>query len=66
MLIGRRLLDKNRPHREHNLIEWALPYLASKCKVLRVMDALIEGQYSPSGTLKAATVSCTIKLICLT
>ncbi|GFQ06833.1 protein kinase apk1b chloroplastic, partial [Phtheirospermum japonicum] len=57
MLTGRRVLDKNRPHGEQNLIEWARPYLASKRKVLRVMDARIEGQYSPAGALKAATVA---------
>ncbi|KAL3652121.1 Interface between microtubules and kinetochore protein [Castilleja foliolosa] len=57
MLTGRRVLDKNRPHGEQNLIEWARPYLAGKRKVLRVMDARIEGQYSPIGALKAATVA---------
>ncbi|KAK6145354.1 hypothetical protein DH2020_022174 [Rehmannia glutinosa] len=57
MLTGRRVLDKNRPHGEQNLIEWARPYLASKRRVLRVMDARIEGQYSPSGALKAATIA---------
>ncbi|KAL0376988.1 UNVERIFIED_CONTAM: putative serine/threonine-protein kinase PBL11 [Sesamum calycinum] len=50
--IGRRVLDKNRPHGEQNLIEWARPYLASKRRVLRVMDPRLEGQYSPSGALR--------------
>ncbi|GFQ06954.1 protein kinase apk1a chloroplastic [Phtheirospermum japonicum] len=66
MMTGRRLLDKNLLHREQNLIEWVRPYLASKREVLRVMDARIEGQYSPAGALKVSTVSCTVKLICLT
>lgn len=57
MLTGRRVLDKNRPHGEQNLIEWARPYLASKRRVLRVMDARIEGQYTPSGALRAATLA---------
>ncbi|KAL2230291.1 probable serine/threonine-protein kinase PBL11 [Sesamum indicum] len=57
MLTGRRVLDKNRPHGEQNLIEWARPYLASKRRVLRVMDARLEGQYSPSGALRAATLA---------
>ncbi|KAI3470738.1 hypothetical protein Pfo_027401 [Paulownia fortunei] len=57
MLTGRRVLDKNRPHGEQNLVEWARPYLASKRRVLRVMDARIEGQYSPSGALRAATLA---------
>ncbi|KAL3838416.1 hypothetical protein ACJIZ3_023007 [Penstemon smallii] len=57
MLTGRRVLDKNRPHGEQNLIEWARPYLASKRRVLRVMDARIEGQYTPSNALRAATLA---------
>ncbi|KAL0349240.1 UNVERIFIED_CONTAM: Receptor-like cytoplasmic kinase [Sesamum angustifolium] len=57
MLTGRRVLDKNRPHGEQNLIEWARPYLASKRRVLRVMDPRLEGQYSPSGALRAATLA---------
>ncbi|KAK4480275.1 hypothetical protein RD792_013342 [Penstemon davidsonii] len=57
MLTGRRVLDKNRPRGEQNLIEWARPYLASKRRVLRVMDARIEGQYTPSSALRAATLA---------
>ncbi|KAK4406172.1 Receptor-like cytoplasmic kinase [Sesamum angolense] len=57
MLTGRRVLDKNRLHGEQNLIEWARPYLASKRRVLRVMDPRLEGQYSPSGALRAATLA---------
>lgn len=57
MLTGRRVLDKNRPHGEHNLIEWAKPYLASKRRVLQVMDTRILGQYTPSVALKATTLA---------
>ncbi|XP_057789037.1 receptor-like cytoplasmic kinase 176 [Salvia miltiorrhiza] len=57
ILTGRRVLDKNRPHGEQNLIEWARPYLASKRRVLRVMDARIEGQYTPGAALRAATLA---------
>ncbi|PIM97991.1 Serine/threonine protein kinase [Handroanthus impetiginosus] len=57
MITGRRVLDKNRPHGEQNLIEWARPYLASKRRVLRVMDARIEGQYTPGGALRATTLA---------
>ncbi|KAE8727686.1 Serine/threonine-protein kinase BIK1 [Hibiscus syriacus] len=34
MLSGRRAVDKNRPSREHNLVDWAKPYLANKRKML--------------------------------
>ncbi|KAL2558218.1 Protein kinase APK1B [Forsythia ovata] len=57
MITGRRVIDKNRPHGEQNLIEWARPYLASKRRIFRVIDARIEGQYSPNGALKAATLA---------
>ncbi|KAI8006051.1 putative serine/threonine-protein kinase PBL9 [Camellia lanceoleosa] len=57
MLTGKRSVDKNRPTGEHNLVEWAKPYLTSKRRILRVMDSRIEGQYSLSGALRAATLA---------
>ncbi|CAN4090085.1 unnamed protein product [Withania somnifera] len=57
MLTGRRVVDKNRPHGEHNLIEWAKPFLTSKRKILRIMDHRIEGQYSVEEALKAALLA---------
>ncbi|KAL7146966.1 hypothetical protein ABFS83_06G077100 [Erythranthe nasuta] len=57
MLTGRRVLDKNLPQGEQKLLEWAGPFLGSKRKVLRVMDARIQGQYSPRAALKAATLA---------
>jgi len=45
MLSGRRAVDKNRPNGEHNLVEWAKPYLANKRKIFRVVDNRLEGQY---------------------
>ncbi|KAI6668982.1 hypothetical protein NL676_003867 [Syzygium grande] len=57
MLSGRRVVDKNRPSGEQNLIEWAKPYLSSKRKIIHVMDTRIRSQYSLGGALKAATVA---------
>ena len=54
MLTGKRALDKNRPSREQNLVDWAKPYLTSKRKIFQVMDARIEGQYTLDAALKAA------------
>ncbi|CAL9130813.1 unnamed protein product [Musa textilis] len=48
MLSGRRAVDKNRPHGEHNLVEWARPYLTHKRKIFRIIDNRLEGQYSPT------------------
>ncbi|KAK8679105.1 hypothetical protein V6N13_144573 [Hibiscus sabdariffa] len=57
MLSGRRAVDKNRPSGEHNLVEWARPYLANKRKIYRVLDNRLEGQYSMEAALKAATLA---------
>ncbi|GKV08108.1 hypothetical protein SLEP1_g19788 [Rubroshorea leprosula] len=61
MLSGRRAVDKNRPSGEHNLVEWARPYLANKRKIFRVIDNRLEGQY----TMEVAFKTSTIALRCL-
>ncbi|XP_062084964.1 probable serine/threonine-protein kinase PBL9 isoform X1 [Humulus lupulus] len=57
MLSGRRAVDKNRPSGEHNLVEWAKPYLANKRKIFRILDNRLEGQYSMEVAHKAATLA---------
>ncbi|KAI4385549.1 hypothetical protein MLD38_003562 [Melastoma candidum] len=57
MLSGRRVVDKNRPPGEHNLVEWAKPYLASKKKVFRAMDSRLEGQYTMEESHKVASLA---------
>ncbi|GMP49365.1 hypothetical protein CsSME_00016371 [Camellia sinensis var. sinensis] len=57
MLSGRRAVDKNRPSGEHNLVEWAKPYLASKRKIYRILDNRLEGQYSLDIAYKAANLA---------
>lgn len=57
MLSGRRAVDKNRPTGEHNLVEWAKPYLANKRKIFRVLDNRLEGQYTMEGAFKTATLA---------
>ncbi|XP_058729925.1 probable serine/threonine-protein kinase PBL10 [Vicia villosa] len=57
ILSGRRVVDKNRPQRQQNLVEWAKPYLPSKRKILRVMDNRLEGQYELDDAYKVATLS---------
>ncbi|RAL36982.1 hypothetical protein DM860_003904 [Cuscuta australis] len=57
ILTGRRAMEKNRPNGEHNLIEWAKPYLGNKRKILRVMDPRIAGQYSLTVALRAALLA---------
>lgn len=57
LLSGRRAVDKNRPTSEHNLVEWARPYLTNKRKIFRVLDSRLEGQYSLEGAQKAASLA---------
>eukprot|EP00257_Ricinus_communis_P022499 XP_015582241.1 probable serine/threonine-protein kinase PBL9 [Ricinus communis] len=57
MLSGRRAIDKNRPSGEHNLVEWAKPYLANKRKIFRILDNRLEGQYPMEVAYKAATLT---------
>eukprot|EP00268_Persea_americana_P018621 TRINITY_DN1937_c0_g1_i3.p1 TRINITY_DN1937_c0_g1~~TRINITY_DN1937_c0_g1_i3.p1 ORF type:complete len:413 (+),score=78.85 TRINITY_DN1937_c0_g1_i3:303-1541(+) len=57
MLSGRRAVDKNRPTGEHNLVEWAKPYMSNKRKIFRVLDTRMEGQYSLVGALKVANLA---------
>ncbi|XP_038901650.1 probable serine/threonine-protein kinase PBL9 [Benincasa hispida] len=57
MLSGRRALDKNRPFKEHNLIEWARPYLANRRKIARIIDNRLEGQYSLDAAYKLSSLT---------
>lgn len=57
MLSGRRALDKNRPNGEHNLVEWARPYMRSKRRIFRILDPRLGGQYSLARAQKAAALA---------
>lgn len=57
LLTGRRSVDKNRPNREHNLVEWARPLLNDARKLGRIIDPKLEGQYSEIGARKAAALA---------
>lgn len=57
LITGRRSVDKNRPSREQNLVEWARPLLKDPHKLERIMDPRLEGQYSTEGTRKAALLA---------
>jgi hypothetical protein len=55
-MSGKRVLDKNRPTKEHNLVEWAKPLLVSKHKISRAIDACLEGQYSSEEAMKVGHI----------
>lgn len=57
LLTGRRSMDKTRPNREQNLVDWARPFLNSARKLSRIMDPRLEGQYSSKAAQKAAELA---------
>ncbi|KAJ7964522.1 Protein kinase [Quillaja saponaria] len=57
IMSARRALDQNMPSGEHNLVEWAKPYLTSKRRIFQVMDARIEGQYPVNEAMKVANLA---------
>ncbi|KAG0497474.1 hypothetical protein HPP92_001919 [Vanilla planifolia] len=57
LLTGRRSVDKTRPSREQNLVEWARPCLNDVRKLGRIMDPGLEGVYSTKAAQKAAAVA---------
>ncbi|XP_062210081.1 serine/threonine-protein kinase RIPK-like isoform X1 [Phragmites australis] len=57
LLTGRKSVDKTRPPREQNLVEWARPYLTDARRLDRVMDPNLAGQYSSRAAREAAAVA---------
>ncbi|GAV59729.1 Pkinase_Tyr domain-containing protein [Cephalotus follicularis] len=57
MLLGRSAMDKSRPSREHNLVEWARPLLNHNKKLLRIFDPRLDGQYSVKTAMKVANLA---------
>ncbi|KAL6224266.1 hypothetical protein ACLB2K_003121 [Fragaria x ananassa] len=57
LLTGRRSVEKSRPHREQNLVEWARPMMNEPRKLSRIMDPRLEGQYSEMGARKTAALA---------
>ncbi|KAG9156284.1 hypothetical protein Leryth_009163 [Lithospermum erythrorhizon] len=57
LITGRKSVDKNRPHREKSLTDWARPQLKDLWKLWRIMDPRLEGTYSETGAQKAAALA---------
>ncbi|XP_071710585.1 serine/threonine-protein kinase PBL34-like [Rutidosis leptorrhynchoides] len=57
MITGRRSMDKTRPNGEHNLVEWARPYLGERKRFYRLIDPRLEGRFSIRGAQKAAQLA---------
>ncbi|XAR51757.1 Non-specific serine/threonine protein kinase [Bertholletia excelsa] len=57
MLSGRRSMDKKRPNGEHNLVEWARPWLGERRRFYRLIDPRLEGRFSIKGAQKAVQLA---------
>ncbi|GJM84473.1 hypothetical protein PR202_ga00147 [Eleusine coracana subsp. coracana] len=57
VLTGRKAIDKNRPPREQNLVDWARPCLRDSRRLDRAMDRRLNGQYSTRAALKAGAIA---------
>lgn len=57
LLTGRRSMDKSRPKKEQNLVEWSKPYLTSTRKLTLIMDPKLGGHYSVKGAKGVALLA---------
>ncbi|XP_020204273.1 probable serine/threonine-protein kinase PIX13 [Cajanus cajan] len=57
MLTGMLALDTDRPTGKHNLVKWREAFLFSKRNLKTIMDANMEGQYSPKAAWRAARLT---------
>ncbi|KAL7140945.1 hypothetical protein ABFS83_08G021000 [Erythranthe nasuta] len=57
LLTGRRSMDKSRPNGEHNLVEWARPYLGERRRFYKLIDPRLEGRFSIKGAQQAVQLA---------
>ncbi|KAM6559374.1 hypothetical protein CsatA_028613 [Cannabis sativa] len=57
LLTGKRSIDRNRPNREQNLVDWARPFLKDPRKLYKIMDPKLEGQFSAKGAQRACALA---------
>lgn len=50
-------MDKSRPNGEHNLVEWARPYLGERRRFYRLIDPRLEGRFSIKGAQQAVQLA---------
>ncbi|KAL2531226.1 Protein kinase superfamily protein [Abeliophyllum distichum] len=57
MLTGLRVIDQERPIDRQDLVVYAKPFLSQKSKLMSIMDAQMEGQYSSKAALQASQLT---------
>lgn len=64
ILTGLRVIDFDRSHKKHNLVDWTRPLLADKGKVKRVMNPkLLEHDPCLEGTILSAVPALILKCL---
>ncbi|KAI4380298.1 hypothetical protein MLD38_006504 [Melastoma candidum] len=60
LITGRRSMDRTRPRKEQDLVEWAMPMLKASSKLETVIDRRLEGEYP----LKEARIAAILAYKC--
>ena len=56
IMSGRQIIDPKQPAGEHNLIDFAKPYLNDQKRLLRIVDSRLEGKYPPEEAYEVAKI----------
>ncbi|KAG6395481.1 hypothetical protein SASPL_146126 [Salvia splendens] len=56
IMSGRRIIDSKQPAGEHNLIDFAKPYLNDQKRLARIVDSKLEGKYPPEDAYEVAKI----------
>lgn len=57
LITGRKAIDSNCPHGEHNLVAWARPLFKDRKKFAKMADPLLHGHYPTRGLYQALAVT---------
>uniref|UniRef100_A0A7N0UMX9 non-specific serine/threonine protein kinase n=1 Tax=Kalanchoe fedtschenkoi TaxID=63787 RepID=A0A7N0UMX9_KALFE len=57
LITGRKAIDNNRAHGEHNLVAWARPLFKDRRKFPKMADPLLHGRYPMRGLYQALAVA---------
>nr|KYP55521.1 putative serine/threonine-protein kinase NAK [Cajanus cajan] len=57
LLSGRHAVDNTKSGVEHNLVDWARPFLSDRRKLFRIIDTKLEGQYPQKAAYTVAIIA---------
>ncbi|KAL1535372.1 putative serine/threonine-protein kinase PBL3 [Salvia divinorum] len=56
IMSGHQIIDPKQPAKEHNLIDFAKPYLNDKKRLSQIVDSRLEGKYPPEEAYEVAKI----------